>query len=122
MTTPDEFFATYRADVRDICRGLRMLVAEVLPDAEETFFEGYKNLSYGTGGSRSDQDLICYIAPFKTSVNLGFYRGALLQDPHGLLAGTGKLLRHVKFTQREQTDNERVRELLLAARRERLGY
>lgn len=122
MTTPEQFLATYREDVRDICLDLRSLVAEVLPDAEEILFEGYKNFSYGVEGGRRDQDLICYIAPFKTSANLGFFRGALLPDPNGLLTGTGKLLRHVKFTKREQTRDDRVRELLVAARQERLGH
>lgn len=121
MTTPEQFLATYTDDVRNICLDLRLLVTEALPDAEEILFEGYKNFSYGTGASRTDADLICYIAPFKTSANLGFYRGKLLPDPHGLLTGTGKLLRHVKFTRREQTKDKRVRDLLLAARRERLG-
>lgn len=122
MTTPEQFLATFREDIRDICLDLRLLVMEVLPEAEEILFEGYKNLSYGTGESRNDRDLICYIAPFKTSANLGFYRGTLLPDPHELLTGTGKLLRHVKFTRREQTNDDRVRELLIAARQERLGH
>lgn len=119
--TPEELFALYRPGVQDVCDHLRGLVKEVLPDAEETVFAGYKNVSYGTGHSRADEDLICYIAPFKTSANLGFYRGALLPDPHGLLRGTGKLLRHAKFPGHEEIDDARVVGLLQAAREERLG-
>ena len=36
------------------------------------------------------------VAVLKARVNLGFYYGADLDDPNGLLEGTGKALRHVK--------------------------
>ena len=119
--TPEELFAAYKPEVEETCVRLRALVREALPKAEETVFEGYKNVSYGTGRSRADGDLICYIAPFKTSANLGFYRGALLPDPHGLLRGTGKLLRHAKFSTPEEANDARVAKLLRAARDERSG-
>ncbi len=119
--TPEELFAAYRPGVQEICFHLRSLVREALPDAEETVFEGYKNVSYGTGESRADDDHICYIAPFTSSANLGFYRGTLLPDTHGMLRGTGKLLRHAKFSGREEIDDARVLELLRSARDERLN-
>ena len=34
---------------------------------------------------------------FKAHVNVGFFRGAELADPAGLLEGTGKYMRHVKL-------------------------
>ncbi len=37
-----------------------------------------------------------YVNVFKTHVNVGFFAGADLDDPHALLAGTGKRMRHVK--------------------------
>jgi hypothetical protein len=33
---------------------------------------------------------------FKAHVNVGFFLGAELKDPAGLLEGTGKRMRHVK--------------------------
>ena len=33
----------------------------------------------------------------KRHVNVGFFRGAELEDPTGLLEGTGKYMRHVKL-------------------------
>ena len=38
-----------------------------------------------------------YVNAFKTYVNVGFFRGAELADPAGLLEGMGKLMRHVKL-------------------------
>jgi len=38
-----------------------------------------------------------YVNAFKAHVNVGFFRGAELADPAGLLEGTGKFMRHVKL-------------------------
>ena len=37
-----------------------------------------------------------YVNVFKAHVNVGFFFGAALEDPAGLLEGTGKRMRHVK--------------------------
>ena len=37
-----------------------------------------------------------YVGVFTTHANVGFFRGAELEDPAGLLEGTGKRMRHVK--------------------------
>jgi hypothetical protein len=37
-----------------------------------------------------------YVGVFRTHVNVGFFRGAALPDPAGLLQGLGKSMRHVK--------------------------
>lgn len=37
-----------------------------------------------------------YVNAFASHVNVGFFRGAELADPAGLLEGTGKYMRHVK--------------------------
>lgn len=38
-----------------------------------------------------------YVAVFTAHANVGFFRGAELADPTGLLQGTGKRMRHVKL-------------------------
>ncbi len=38
-----------------------------------------------------------YVNAFTAHVNVGFFRGAEIADPDGLLEGTGKFLRHVKL-------------------------
>ena len=38
-----------------------------------------------------------YVNAFRAHVNVGFFRGAELADPDGLLEGTGKYMRHVKL-------------------------
>src|SRR5882762_6762556 len=38
-----------------------------------------------------------YVNAFKDHVNVGFFRGAEIPDPEGVLEGTGKFMRHVKL-------------------------
>ena len=38
-----------------------------------------------------------YVDVFKAHVSVGFFRGAELPDPHGLLEGNGRFMRHVKL-------------------------
>ncbi len=119
--TPEAFISTAAPELQALCHQLRELVRLELQQAEEVVFVGWKNISYGTGQSHADKDMICYIAPLKDSVNLGFFRGALLADPQGLLKGTGKLLRHVKLRPAKPIDTQALRELIRQARIERLG-
>ena len=39
-----------------------------------------------------------YVNAFKAHVNVGFFRGADIADPHRLMEGTGKFMRHVKLS------------------------
>ena len=45
-----------------------------------------------------------YVNAFKDHVNVGFFRGAELVDPAGLLEGTGKYMRHVKLRPNAEID------------------
>jgi hypothetical protein len=56
-----------------------------------------------------------YVNAFKSHVNVGFFYGALLDDPAGLLAGSGKRMRHVKLQPGEDVDAHSLRILIDAA-------
>jgi hypothetical protein len=56
-----------------------------------------------------------YVNAFKDHVNVGFYRGADLADPAGLLEGTGKRMRHVKLWPGRETDVAALGDLVAAA-------
>ncbi len=65
-----------------------------------------------------------YILLHKNWVNLGFYKGAELADPAGLLEGTGKKLRHVKVRSIKDAERTEIRTLIeeaLTERRQALG-
>jgi hypothetical protein len=48
-------------------------------------------------------------------VNVGFFQGASLSDPGGLLEGSGKYMRHVKLRAGTVTDDAAIRGLIEAA-------
>lgn len=53
-----------------------------------------------------------YVDAFTAHVNVGFFRGAALPDPHGLLIGTGKLMRHVKLRPGADVDAKALAKLI----------
>ena len=56
-----------------------------------------------------------YVNIFKAHVNVGFYNGAALQDPAGLLEGNGKRMRHVKMKPGSKVDSSALGTLIVAA-------
>lgn len=52
---------------------------------------------------------------FTAHVNVGFFKGAELADPAGLLEGTGKSMRHVKLRPDEPVDDAALQALIEAA-------
>ena len=57
----------------------------------------------------------CYVNAFKAHVNVGFFRGAEIADPDGLLQGSGKFMRHVKLRPREDVDDTALMKLVETA-------
>ena len=56
-----------------------------------------------------------YVNAFTAHVNVGFFLGARLADPAGLLEGTGKNMRHVKLRPGAEIDREALAGLIQAA-------
>ena len=56
-----------------------------------------------------------YVNAFKEHVNVGFFFGALLDDPAGLLEGTGKRGRHVKLRPGREIDSAALARLVRTA-------
>jgi hypothetical protein len=56
-----------------------------------------------------------YVNAFKAHVNVGFFRGALIADPEGLLEGTGKFMRHVKLRPEYDVNATALRKLIEVA-------
>jgi hypothetical protein len=77
------------------------------PDVRELLHDGHPVACIGDAA-------FAYVDAFTAHVNLGFYQGADLPDPAGLLEGAGKRMRHVKIRWGE-TPNEPALEALIAA-------
>lgn len=88
--TVDEVVDSYSVEVRGLADRVRALVRETLPEARETVKWGNPVFEYRQKG-------ICYIQGQKGYLRFGFQQGVELDDPEGLLEGTGKTMRHVKL-------------------------
>ena len=59
-------------------------------DVRELLHDGHPTACVGEAA-------FAYVNAFKAHVNVGFFRGAEIADPAGLLEGTGRFMRHVKL-------------------------
>jgi hypothetical protein len=59
-------------------------------DVQELLHDGHPTACVGDAA-------FGYVNAFTAHVNIGFFRGAEIDDPEGLLEGTGKFMRHVKL-------------------------
>ena len=59
-------------------------------DVRELLHDGHPTACVGDAA-------FAYVNAFRAHVNVGFFRGAEIADPKGLLEGTGKFMRHVKL-------------------------
>lgn len=53
-----------------------------------------------------------YIDVFKSHINLGFFYGAELPDPNGLLEGMGKRMRHIKLYPSKSSKDQEIKTLI----------
>ena len=56
-----------------------------------------------------------YVNAFRAHVNVGFFRGAEIADPHRLLEGTGRFMRHVKLRPGREVDPKALAALIETA-------
>lgn len=110
----------HSAEVCDVARASRAVVADLHPDATEAPRRGEKCTTYGAG-PRKMSEAYAHIMPLTDSVNLGFYRGSVLLDSSGLLSGTGKSSRHAKIRNLSEAASPSIRALVSAAIHERMG-
>ncbi len=59
-----------------------------------------------------------YVNVFRAHMNVGFFFGAELEDPTGLLEGSGKRMRHVKLKPGRELDSSALVALIDAAYRD----
>ena len=80
-------------------------------DVRELMHDGHATACVGEAA-------FAYVGSFKAHVSVGFFRGAELADPAGLLEGSGKRMRHVKVRVGDDIDDEALARLVDAAYRD----
>ena len=104
--------------VKEIAGDLRALIVGLHPETMEIPRKGWQAVYYGLGEKKMSE-AYCYIMPHTGYVNLGMCWGAVLDDPNGLLEGTGKKMRHVKINDRETARSAKIAHLVYLAIEER---
>jgi hypothetical protein len=122
MTTPPgellDFLHRQDPDVRTLTLMLRDVVLEEMAPCHEYIFTMGRRvvLLYGPT-SRVIEDCVCMIGVYRQHANLQFTHGVELADPHGLLEGTGKRMRHLKIKAPSDLARQEIREFLRQARK-----
>ena len=94
--TVEEYIAGLEGWQAEVVEALRKIVMEAAPDAAESI--KWAQPVYESNGP------FAYMKAFKSSVNFGFWRGIDLDDPKGLLQGSGDKMRHVKLSSTDDID------------------
>jgi len=77
-------------------------------DVRELLHDGHPTACVGDAA-------FAYVNAFRAHVNVGFFRGAEIADPRGLLEGTGKFMRHVKLGPGREVDAGALMKLIETA-------
>jgi hypothetical protein len=109
------YLASYDPHVSRLALAVREIVLEEAPEAIESISKGYAVAIGFSFTGKPLKDGFCHIATYSSYVNLGFNRGALLPDPNGVLAGSGKLIRHITIRSEDDLNRPLVRRYLQAA-------
>ena len=92
----DAYIAQLEIWQAEIVSAVRKIILASVPKAEEAI--KWAQPVYSVNGP------FAYIKAFKSSVNFGFWRGVDIDDPGGLLQGSGEKMRHVKLTNLDDVD------------------
>jgi len=94
----DEYIAGLDSWKGEVVASVRRIILAAVPEAEESI--KWAQPVYELNGPFS------YMKAFKNSVNFGFWRGVDINDPTGLLQGSGEKMRHFKLTRLEDINEE----------------
>lgn len=92
---------------------VRKLLLRMIPDVTERVYPSWRIISFRMGDGHEHQ--ICWLAPQRFGVNLGFEHGAKLPDPDGLLTGTAERARNVHIRSAKDVDVPKLAALVTAA-------
>jgi hypothetical protein len=110
-----EFLSPYAPAIVELALATRRLVLEEAAGAVELIYDAYNAVAAGYSFTGRPSEACLHVAVYARWVNLGFQRGAELDDPAGVLQGSGNLVRHIRIAQPGDLDRPVVRALVQAA-------
>lgn len=109
----DALLAGSTDTVRVVALKLIDVVRKASPkDAHVAVKPGWRCVAFGVGPKMGQ--MVCAVIPHKQHVNLQLMHGASLDDPAGLLEGTGKAVRHVKVRTDQDAAKKVIKDLIKA--------
>ena len=116
-----KFLQPYDPAVQDLALQLRALLLEEMAPCYENIYDAYSAVAIGYGASDRLRDGIFHIAVYSKHVNLGFNDGATLDDPKGILEGSGNQIRHIKIKTPQDVKRPEIRAYIRRARKKALA-
>ncbi len=101
----DAWMNTHKGELGSIAREWFEVMRRCGDEVRELFHDGCPVACLGDAP-------FGYVNVFTAHVNVGFFKGAALPDPAGLLRGAGKFMRHVKLRPGTATDAASLRRLI----------
>jgi hypothetical protein len=107
----DAWFATPDDELRRMVQPWFEQMRALGGDVRELMHDGCPTACVGDAA-------FAYVNAFTAHANVGFFQGASLPDPAGLLDGAGKRMRHVKLRWGQPVDEAALSQLIAAAYRD----
>jgi hypothetical protein len=111
----DGFIAKYSPDIADLTHALLARMRKRLPGAKVLAYDNYNALAIGFATAETVGSVMLSIAGYPRWVSLFFMWGTRLNDPHGLLVGTGRQIRSIPRIGVATLDDPRVDALIAQA-------
>lgn len=108
------FLKRFDPAIRELALDARELVLSVLEPPNESILDVYV-LALNYGFSERMKDQVVYIGVYTKHINLGFHWGARMDDPEGVLKGSGKQMRHIQIKSQADLGTPVVRDYLRRA-------
>lgn len=106
------FLARYTPEIVNLARESRAKLQALLPGAIQLVYDNYNALVIGFGPTERASEAILSIALYPRWIRLFFLHGERLRDPHKVLEGKGKQVRHVMLKKAAELDLPAVRQLI----------
>ena len=102
--------AWFRSDdpLREMVRPWFQVLRDCGPDVRELIHDGHPTACVGDAA-------FAYVDAFSAHASVGFFQGASLPDPAGLLQGSGRRMRHVRLRWGQPVDTAALHALITAA-------
>ena len=107
----DGFLRKYTPEIEARLRAARVRLRALFPRGHELVFDNYNALVFGISPTPASPDAFISIAGYPKWVTLFFLHGATLDDPQGLLEGTGKQVRGLRVEGAPTFDSPAVQAL-----------